>query len=450
MRQVLAALVLAALALAAAPHAQALSKPRIIGELGLAAGPIAYLEPSLWVYDAGRGVLAEVRDGVVAREVELGARARAIQPYGGGLLILTARSLTLYNPGTGGKETVELEGNPVSLTLSGDSAWIALQPPGLILEITLPDLTPVRRIPVEVLGKEGSIAAGDGALWAVLEDGRTLLRLEPETGERRAVELDAAIAYVAALGERAAIALADDTIRIIGPSLQAEERIELERGASSGIRLTTIGERLFYVSEALGAIGEIEGGEAREVRVGKSLVASAPAPDRIWFITSGGELGWVWLSRPPERPILQVRPIGEGNYVARAWAEDPDGDLEKLYLTVLEESEIPNVPPTNKTVEMKKDEDGWWAAGFTVRDRDVQVLAVAVDAVGNRAESKPLTIRAEKPRTEATTITPTEEQPQGQPSPGADLFAVGSSLTLLIPIILALLFFRRRRRRRRR
>ncbi|MCX8188057.1 MAG: hypothetical protein N3F65_05590, partial [Nitrososphaeria archaeon] len=131
-------------------------------------------------------------------------------------------------------------------------------------------------------------------------------------------------------------------------------------------------------------------------------------------------------------------------FKASAKATDPDEDLGRVVLIILYEGIIG--PEQNQSVEMENIGDGLYAATVNLEYQAAEIRAVAIDKFSNTAKSG--TIRVEVQRMEIITETTTQTATT-QAGGYIDVYTIGSSMLLLIPILIALLYFRLRPKKRR-
>ena len=432
--------------------ASPISQPRYLEKIPrLSPDLIAYHSGHLYVHDVAKSVIAVIDPGSgEVREVDSPRMLRKLEVSGDRIFLLTQDGRVLVKD-LEGSRSMEL-GIPAradDLEVSGDSLWVSIPSLGLLRRYDLGSLELVGEVRARVAPGLGKFSALGGVLWAILGDYRTLMRYDLSSGSNSTKGFEARLQAVEAFGGGALIATAGDEVMALDDGLRVLGSWRLERGSAAGIILHRLGDgRIIYVSPSRWVVGEIEGGEVREVWVGGRMGGAYPAEDRVWFTElKHGRIGWVSYSRPPRILEVGVRELGPGHYMGRVRVEDPDGDLRAVNLTIRHPTQLPGVPGRVERVGMSRAGGGWWEAEFRLKPGErVEVSAEALDEAGNRGVGEAVEVEAGEV-TAATTRATTSIQAGWIRE---NLYLVASSLILLIPILLAVAFYRAGGRRRRR
>jgi hypothetical protein len=330
----------------------------------------------------------------------------------------------------------------------GDSfVWASIPLQDLILGIDPASLEVKQMIEINVASGRDRISVVDRFLWAVEDNGMSIMKIDLKTMSRSSMRLGEGAVTIRAFRGGALAATTGDKIIEISDDLRTRRTWRLANGSSTDIQLYVLGDgRIIYVSPSRWVIGEIEGDRITEIRAEARIGGSALAGDRVWFTEpSKKRIGYAPLSRPPRITEFKVERIDGNVYRAYADVSDPDNDLSKVYLITYYPELVG--PAQNRTYEMSM-EDGRYVVEFTVDyGRRVEIYAAAVDAYDNVARSETIVVKAEK--VETITTQQTIRTGQGAQITPADIYTLASSLLLLIPIIIGFFYLRGRRKKRR-
>lgn len=373
-------------------------------------------------------------------DVAASGRILAVAPLGGNLI--------LYDVETGGTKILETTDRVEDLEVGGSLIWATIPLQNLIIGVDPASLEIESRIELDVAYGRNRISVHRDNIWTIMKDDKTITKIDLKTGSRGSLQLDEGITAIRAFESGALVATSGDKILEISGDMKIRKTWSVEKGSTVDMELYRLEDgRIIYVSPSRWVIGEIEGDRITEVKAEARIGGSTLSGDKIWFTElTNKRIGYVPLSRPPRIIQFKVEKIGENMFRAYVEASDPDGDLTKVYLITYYPELIG--PAQNRTYEMAR-ENGRYILEFTAEyGRKAEVYASALDAYNNVARSETITIKAEKLETiTVQTTTQTTETHQITP---ADIYAVGSSLLLLIPVILAIFYIRRGRRRKRR
>jgi len=368
----------------------------------------------------------------------------------GDLLAIAPRDkhLLIYDLETGEQRELEVPGRIEDLEAGDGLIWASIPLQDLILGIDPISLEVEERIELNIASGRGKLSIAGGSLWAIEEAGESVVKIDLRSGSRSSLKLEEPAAAIKAFESGALIATSGDKILEISSDLKVQRSWSLEKGSAAEIQVYRLEDgRIIYVSPSRWVIGEIEGDEITEVRTEARIGGSALAEDRIWFSeTAKQRIGYAPLSRPPRITEFRVERV-EGNlFKAYAEVDDPDGDLAKVYLIVFYPELVGSAQ--NRSYEMSL-EDGSYIREFRVDyGRRAEVHVSAVDKFNNLGESETILVEAKELKT--LTSQQTIQPSQGAAITPAEIYALGSSLLLLLPIIMALVYLRGRRKKRRR
>ena len=155
------------------------------------------------------------------------------------------------------------------------------------------------------------LSIADGNLWAIKESGKTLVKIDLESGRRSSLKLEESIVAVKAFKDGALIATSEDKILEISNDLKIRKSWSLEKGSATGIQIYRLEDgRIIYVSPSRWVIGEIDGDRINEVKTGARIGGSALAGDRILFTEpTKMRIGYAPLSRPPKITDFKIEKI---------------------------------------------------------------------------------------------------------------------------------------------
>ena len=451
MRPHLPLLLAALLILALTPASEAISQPHYLPNPPTSLSPraLALQGDLLWIHDPVRGLLVSLNpETLELHEVPAPGDVREMGVIGGWVVLLTSNppALQLYSPGQGWRK-MELPSVSEDMAVGGGLIWVTLPALGEVEAIDPESLKPSKTLSINIAHGGGVLAAAEDVVWAAVGDGETLLRMRPSTGEQRTLRLGAKVRALEAVEGGALAATSDNEILLVSDSMTVKGRWSLKSPSAYEITLHMLEDgRIIYVSATRWVVGEIEGGEVREVKAEKRITGSALAEDRVWFTQLDGRIGWVWLSRPPKIAGFKVESLGGNAFKAYAEASDPDGDLEALYLTILK-LKAAGLVPDNETFPMDR-VDGGYEAEFTLERGEALVYVSALDSAGNVGRSSELRVKAQETATTTAPPPTTQETATAQPPPALNLYLLGSSLILLLPIAAAILYLRARRARK--
>lgn len=356
--------------------------------------------------------------------------------------------LIIYNLKTGEQQELKVPGRIDDLEAGNRLFWASIPLQNQIIGIDPASLRIEKRIELDIASGQGKLSIADGSLWAIRESGKTLVKIDLESGRRSSLKLEESIVAVKAFKDGALITTSEDKILEISNDLKIRKSWSLEKGSATGIQIYRLEDgRIIYVSPSRWVIGEIEGDRINEVKTGARIGGSALAGDRILFTEpTKMRIGYAPLSRPPKITDFKIEKIKGNIYKAYARVEDPDKDLVKVYLIVFYPELVGQAQ--NRSYEMML-EDGVYTREFELEyGRKAEIYASAIDAYQNTGKSKTIEVMAE--RIETKTSQQTTQTGQGVSITPAELYALGSSLLLLLPILITLVYLRRARRRRRR
>ena len=371
------------------------------------------------------------------RDMTVAGKYLAIAPTG-------ARIIKVYDLETGETEKIRVPGEVCDLESEGGLIWAAIPDEGLILGLNATTLEAELKVEAKTTCSPNSISAQGKILWIISHDRKTLTRIDLETGQRRSGGIGAETRAIRAYQGGAIVATSEDEIVKVSQNLQVEKKWSLEKASSIDIELYTLPDgRIIYVSLSRWVVGEIEGEKVSEIKVEGRIGGAAVAQDRVWFTEpSTQRIGYVPLSRPPKIEDFKVERLGLDSFKVSAKATDSDGDLSRVLLFTFY-SEIIG-PEQNQSVEMEPSGDDLYTATITLKRQKAEIYAVALDKFNNTARSEKVKVEIQRIQTVSTTQTTTQAQ-----GSSLDIYMVGSSLTLLIPILIALFYFKLKPKKRR-
>ena len=428
--------------------AYALSNPAYLPEKypSFVPGLLAVYGQKLVVHDPAKGsiVILDPETGGLRsfpapkniRDLEISGSWLALAPSG-------SQKLLIYDLETGESRELRLPGEVYALESAGGLFWASIPDRGLIVGIDPASLRVVRRIEIAAAYGPESISVHGQNLWVIGKDQKAVVRVDLESGEEKSAEVGGGAVAIRGFEDGAVVATARDEVLKLSKNLGVEERWELEKASSIDVRLYVLPDgRIIYVSPSRWVVGEIEGSEIREVKVGGRIAGSAISSDRVWFTESSTrKIGYVPLSRPPKIEDFKVERLGPDSFKVSAKATDPDGDLSRVLLFTFYKEIIG--PEQNQSVEMEPSGDDLYTATITLKRQKAEIYAVALDEFNNTARSEKVQVEIQRIQTVSTTQT---TQAQGS---SLDIYTVGSSLTLLIPILIALFYFKLKPKKRR-
>ncbi|MCD6536726.1 MAG: hypothetical protein J7K49_06845 [Thaumarchaeota archaeon] len=429
--------------------AYALSKPAYLPEKypSFAPGLLAVYGQKLVVHDPAKGSIAilDPETGGLrsfpapknVRDLEISGSWLALAPSG-------SLKLLIYDLETGESRELRLPGEVYALESADGLFWASIPDRGLIVGIDPASLRVVRRIEIAAAYGPESMSVHGQNLWIIGKDQKAVVRVDLESGEEKSAEVGGGAMAIKGFEGGAVVATARDEVLKLSKNLGVEERWELEKASSIDVRLYVLPDgRIIYVSPSRWVVGEIEGSEIREVKVGGRIAGSAISSDRVWFTESSTrKIGYVPLSRPPKIEDFKVERLGPDSFKVSAKATDPDGDLSRVLLFTFYKEIIG--PEQNQSVEMEPSGDDLYTATITLKRQKAEIYAVALDEFNNTARSEKVQVEIQRIQTVSTTQTTTQAQ-----GSSLDIYTVGSSLTLLIPILIALFYFKLKPKKRR-
>ncbi|MCD6312577.1 MAG: hypothetical protein J7L79_02035 [Thaumarchaeota archaeon] len=368
----------------------------------------------------------------------------------GDLLAIAPRDkrLLIYDLKTGEQRELEVPERIEDLEAGGGLIWASIPLQDLILGINPISLEVEKRIELDIASGRGKLSIAGGSLWAVEEAGESVVRIDLESGSKSSLKLEESAVTIKAFEDGALVATNGDKILEISSDLKVRRSWSLEKGSATEIQIYRLEDgRIIYVSPSRWIIGEIEGDEITEVKTEARIGGSALAEDRIWFSEpTKMRIGYAPLSRPPKITEFRIEKVDGNLFKAYAEVDDPDGDLAKVYLIVFYPELVGSAQ--NRSYEMNL-EDGSYVKEFRVDyGRRAEVHVSAVDRFNNLGESETILVKAEELKT--ITSQQTTQTGQGASITPAEIYALGSSLLLLLPIIMALAYLHGRRRKKRR
>jgi len=356
--------------------------------------------------------------------------------------------LLIYDLKAGEQRELEVPGRIDDLEAGGKLIWASIPLQDLIIGVNPASLEIEKRIKLDIASGRGKLSIAGGSLWAIEEAGNKVVRIDLESGSRSSLKLEEHATAIKAFEDGALIATSGDKLLEVSKDLKIRRSWSLEKGSAVEAQVYRLKDgRIIYVSPSRWVIGEVDGEKITEVKTEARIGGSALAEDRVWFTEpTKMRIGYVPLSRPPRIIEFKVEKISGNHFKAITRVEDPDGDLSKVRLTVFYPELVG--PAQNRSYEMKL-EDGAYVKEFEVDyGRRAEIHASASDAYGNVARSETIKVRAEKVETTLSQqTTRTSQQTAVTPS---EVYALGSSLLLLIPILIAIAYLSLRRRRKRR
>jgi len=438
--------------------ASPISQPKYLENLPkLSPDLIAYHSGHLYVHDLAKSVIAIIDLGTgEVREIESPRMLRRLAVSEDKIILLTPDGRVLIKDLKGSRSMeLELPAPASDLEVSDGVLWVSIPRLGLLSYYDLEEVKRVGEVRAWISPGLGKFSILGDVLWAILADHKTLMRYDLSSGHNSTKRFEDWLQVVEAFEGGVLIATAEDEVMALDDGLRVLGSWRLKKGSATGIILHRLGDgRIIYVSPARWVVGEIEGGEVREVRVEGRIGGASPAEDRVWFTElKHGRIGWVSYSRPPKVLEVRVEELEPGHYRGRVRVEDPDGDLQAVNLTIRHPSKLPGVPGEVERIRMSRAGDGWWEAEFRLKPGErVEVSAEALDEAGNRGLGEVVEVEARELTTATTAKTMTTVQANWVQQ---NLYLVASSLLLLIPILLAVAFYRvggrgRRRKSRRR
>jgi len=391
---------------------------------------------SIVILDPETGELRSFPAPENIRDLEISGSWLALAPSG-------SQKLLIYDLETGESRELRLPGEVYALESADGLFWASIPDRGLIVGIDPASLRVVRRIEIAAAYGPESISVHGQNLWVIGKDQKAVVRVDLESGEEKSAEVGGGGVAIRGFEDDAVVATARDEVLKLSKNLEVEERWELEKASSIDVRLYVLPDgRIIYVSPSRWVVGEIEGSEIREVKVGGRIAGSAISSDRVWFTESSTrKIGYVPLSRPPKIEDFKVERLGPDSFKVSAKATDPDGDLSRVLLFTFYKEIIG--PEQNQSVEMEPSGDDLYTATITLKRQKAEIYAVALDEFNNTARSEKVQVEIQRIQTVSTTQT---TQAQGS---SLDIYTVGSSLTLLIPILVALFYFKLKPKKRR-
>ncbi len=447
--EVFSGLLLTILLISCLLGAYALSKPAYLPEKypSFVPGLLAVYGQKLVVHDPAKGsiVILDPETGELRsfpapkniRDLEISGNRLALAPSG-------SQKLLIYDLETGESRELRLPGEVYGLESADGLFWASIPDRGLVVGVDPASLKVVRKMEIAAAYGAASLSVHGQTLWVIGKDRKTVIRVDLESGEKKSAEIDGEAVAIGGFEDGAVVATARDEVLKLSKNLEVEERWELEKASSIDIRLYALPDgRIIYVSPSRWVVGEIEGSQVREVKVGGRIVGSAISGDRIWFTESSTQkIGYVPLSRPPRIEDFKVERLGPDSFEVSAKATDPDGDLSRVLLFTFYREIIG--PEQNQSVEMEPSGDDLYTATITLKRQKAEIYAVALDKFNNTARSERVQVEIQRIQTISTTQTTTQAQ-----GSSLDIYTVGSSLTLLIPILIALFYFKLKPKKRR-
>jgi hypothetical protein len=153
------------------------------------------------------------------------------------------------------------------------------------------------------------------------------------------------------------------------------------------------------------------------------------------------------LANPPKLSDISLRRFDNGSVEVRARVQDPDNDLEKVFLVAFEYQGLyPLGPSSNAMLRVGDFYVGLYTPPSVVTKAEFYVNAT--DAVGFSSEQKVGEVDFTQASTSVVTVVTTPTLPQE----GRTAFTLAGELLLLLPLLVVatLLVARRGRRTRRR
>ena len=396
-------------------------------------------------------------DGAVF-EVKTAYPVDAVSLYGGYCVAYSREggSVVVVNAGDFSVETIEVS-YPVEYITSSRLGMFYLTSPvaGVVYSLDPAGAGLVDEYKLSVASGAGVISVYEKTLWALLEDYKTILVLDTETGEGR--EYSAGIQVTSILAVSDSEALVTDTERILrlNKELGFVGEVEIE-GASFIAPPLVVMENgwVVYVSSSKRMIWVMEGGsviESNKLRGFKPVSPSAGKGLKLWLVDDvTGRLAYVSLSREPYFFDWRVAVEEEGALSVFFKVSDPDGDLDPGSVGVrFLEYDDRGILVRNVTVGAEDMGEGY-GSRFRPLERSwrVDVFGVASDYAGNFRVVKLGEVDVKRIEEGGEVVVEEKEnQPPIDPQITVLLF---SGLLLMLPLLIALSFRLSRRGGRRR
>lgn len=166
----------------------AATTPQVTGTIQVGLGPsgIAVAGGEVWTANISDTTISriDVSTGTVIDHYRVGGKPEDVVVGEGAVWIANETVIQRLEPGTGKLEPIEIETSPSHIDLAlGDGALFTFSGDDNVTKIDTETRRTVRR--ESVVDRPGDIATGEGFVWVLGDEGRTLYRLDPAdiTGE---------------------------------------------------------------------------------------------------------------------------------------------------------------------------------------------------------------------------------------------------------------------------
>ncbi len=380
-------------------------------------------------------------------ELDLKAPSDKVVFTKGSLYILLGRfsSVAKVDLATRNISYFELASRPADIASDGENLYVVYSPAGVVERLSPDSLEPTGSYGVRVADEAGYLTAYDGRVYGV---GRSLDTVVIMEGENvRTVKLDGIISRIQAARGGVWVVLNNDVVvRVVDGSVT--QTVNLPRGTFVAAT-AALDDKLVYVSLTRRVVGVADRSGYMEHTLQNVAPASVAvdAGGRIWFLDpSQRKIGYLVLANPPKLSDMSLRRLDNGSIEVRARAQDPDNDLEKVFLVALEYQGLYSLGPSSSAMLRVGDfYVGLYSPPSGVTKAEFYVNAT--DVVGFSTEQKVGEVDFTQPSTTVVTVTTTPALPEE----GRATFTLATELLLLLPLlVVAMLFVTRRGRRTRR
>jgi hypothetical protein len=340
----------------------------------------------------------------------------------------------------------ELASRPVDIASDGENLYVVYSPGGVVERLSPDSLEQAGSYEVRVADEAGYLTAYGGRVYGVGRSFDTLVIMGVEGV--RTVKLDGIISKIQAAREGVWVVLNNDVVVRVSDGSIAQT-VNLPRGTFVAAT-AALDDKLVYVSVTRRVVGVVDRSGYMEHTL-QNIAPSSTAVDaggRIWFLDpSQRKIGYLVLANPPKLSDISLRRFDNGSVEVRARVQDPDNDLEKVFLVAFEYQGLyPLGPSSSAMLRVGDFYVGLYTPPSVVTKAEFYVNAT--DAVGFSSEQKVGEVDFTQASTSVVTVVTTPTLPQE----GRTAFTLAGELLLLLPLLVVatLLVARRGRRTRRR
>jgi len=380
-------------------------------------------------------------------ELDLKAPSDKVVFAKGSLYILLGRlsSVAKVDLATRNIAYFELASRPADIASDGENLYVVYSPVGVVERLSPDSLEAAGSYGVRVADEAGYLTAYGGRVYGVGRSLDTVVIMEGE--DVRTVKLDGIISKIQAARGGVWVVLNNDVVVRVSDG-SVTQTVNLPRGTFVAAT-AALDDKLVYVSLTRRVVGVVDRAGYLEHTLQNNAPTSVAvdAGGRIWFLdTSQRKIGYLVLANPPKLSDMSLRRLDNGSIEVRARAQDPDNDLEKVFLVALEYQGLFPLGPSSSAMLRAGD---FYVGLYTPPSgvTKAEFYVNATDVAGFSTEQKVGEVDFIQTSTTVVTVTTTPALPEE----GRATFTLATELLLLLPLlVVAMLLVTRRGRRTRR